>query len=116
VGQQSASAQKYYVFGQGFYSCGDYLQAFENEQKVRPQNAKPNSIYTLTYRVYSEWLDGYLTGLNMAGNEESNRSIGHTNHWLDWMIWTDNWCRLHPTDKFADAAYALSAELKQRSE
>jgi hypothetical protein len=55
--------------------------------------------------MYEDWLGGYLTAYNRKTDEITNILEG--TDIAGAMLWLENYCRMHPTESFADAAFAL---------
>ena len=103
VGQARAQ-QGTSAFGAGLDSCGQFLQAVDNERKARPPNATSNHLYTKDYIAYESYLEGFLTGVNW-GNWEATKRFIDTNvgfsikdYFAGEMLWLENYCRAHPLD------------------
>ncbi len=55
--------------------------------------------------MYEDWLGGYLTSYNRNTDEITNILEGTDIPGA--MLWLENYCRMHPTKSFADAAFVL---------
>jgi len=92
------------IRGEGNFSCPDYVSA------KRTNNTK----------LYSSisWVQGFITGVNYqnALPEGSNSYIGQDLSAVSLVDWVENYCRKNPQDTLADAAEALVAELKEKSQ
>ena len=85
------------VTGIGQDSCGQYLQALEDERKARQPGADPEQVYSYSYGTYVDWLDGYLTGA--AWSVARDRA--------DRMAWLGNYCQGRPLDPYFSAVLHL---------
>ena len=78
-------------------SCGGYTM-----ERTLPQRGQQ-----LEY-----WALGFLSGVNMAGNADTEFLAGFDGEAL--WAWLDNYCRDHPLDRFPVAVTALCRELVSR--
>jgi hypothetical protein len=78
-------------------SCGDYTT--ERAFPTRGQQ-------------FQFWALGFLSGVNMAGNADTEFLAGFSGEAL--LAWLDNYCREHPLDQFPVAVTALYRELVTR--
>jgi hypothetical protein len=58
--------------------------------------------------MYEDWLGGYLTAYDR--NTDGITNILEGTDIAGAMLWLENYCRMHPTESFADAAFALVTE------
>jgi hypothetical protein len=79
------------TYGTGLKSCGAYLEAREQ------QNADEVA--------FVDWLSGYLSGVNATSNRTNN--ILADSNLKQAVYWVGKYCRMHPPNSFAAAAFAL---------
>ena len=93
--QQRTQPGTYVRFGLGLESCGRWVTERARESRVASE--------------MDTWVAGYVTGYAAA-----EISPGRTMLLTDVAalnVWVDNYCRLHPLEKVADAALKLATEL-----
>ena len=112
-GSPWANAQEpYWVVGDGGLTCGQFLRAAGDEQKIRPPNAARNMLYAPSFISFSAWADGYLTRGNL--DDGTARNIGKTVDRATRVDWLQTWCHGNPQSNYADALFALREELRRR--
>jgi hypothetical protein len=88
----SVSANAKVIMGAGAASCGAWSKPRDMDDKFKN----------------SQWLLGFLSGINDANNGPD--FLSHTD--ADGVIaWVDNYCRQHPLDHIVEAASKLATEL-----
>jgi hypothetical protein len=97
VASVQAEAQDRVGFGQGMRSCGAWTRARETKSGQG---------------LYTQWVAGFLTGLNMDDGEP-DALIGTDFDGL--MAWIDNYCRAKPLVAVIFAADELLKELRSRA-
>ena len=61
------------------------------------------------FESFAAWLNGFMTASNIYATDTWDITA---NTDLNGMLgWVDNWCKSHPTEKFAAAVTELSAYL-----
>jgi hypothetical protein len=60
----------------------------------------------------SQWVAGYLSGLNLKSDFDGVAGTDFNGL----MAWIDNYCRSHPLDPVATAAFKLMDELQSRAQ
>lgn len=88
------------AYGAGMISCAEWTQ-------YRQTNDKPNA-----YQVQA-WVDGYLSGLNLAAHGDPDFLIGKLKS-VPLYAWIDNYCQSNPLDPVATATFKLRKELLRR--
>lgn len=91
---------EYMVYGQGRFSCGDYVQA--------RRQADTGQYLQLNY--YRHWMAGYMSGYNRyllkgvgaVASKGAEQTI---------ELGLEDYCREHPEDSFALAAASIMNEL-----
>ena len=71
-GQDTALLQ---AFGKAGESCGHYLQAYEEERKLRPAGAPEGLAFSDRYAAFLDFADGYMTGAN-SYSQGADRLLG----------------------------------------
>ena len=99
IAASEATAANKLVYGAGFVTCGEW-------QEYRTTGNKPGS-----YQAQA-WVDGYLSGLNSAGNGADFLAPKPSS--IAFYIWIDNYCAQHPLDPLVEATMALQWELASR--
>ncbi len=97
---EAAAAEKI-VYGAGFVTCGEW-------QHYRTTGDKPAS-----YQAQA-WVDGYLSGLNSAGNGADFLAPKPSS--ITFYIWIDNYCAQNPLNELVQAVMALQFELSSRAQ
>ena len=95
-----ASAQNRAVYGAAMVSCGQWQQTRTNGDKG-------------TEFQLQAWIDGYLSGYNVATTGADFLASKPASVAL--YIWIDNYCRDKPLDVLVQAAGALKNELLSRA-
>ena len=62
--------------------------------------------------ILSQWVAGYLSGLNMKSDFDGVAGTDFNGL----MAWIDNYCRSHPLEPVATAAFRLMDELQSRAQ
>lgn len=96
IGARSTNARQTVevtTYGAGFKSCGVYLDARER------QNADE--------AAFIDWLGGYLSGVN-AISLSTNNILGDSELTAA-IYWLDDYCRVNPRTRFAEAVDARVA-------
>jgi hypothetical protein len=89
--QNYLDAKKKEFFDEASKNFHNYIEA----TRVQP----PRQI------IYENWLAGYLTAYNKYVGKMTNILEGTNIE--EAMLWVGNYCRAHPTESFAGAAFAL---------
>jgi hypothetical protein len=103
-------------FGYGQTSCGQFLRAVEEKNKVRPSNANPITVYTTNYVGYLNYTMGFITGANFeAGQfnnpEDAKIGSGIHDYWAGAVVLLENYCHQQPLEKFVGAVIYLRTTL-----
>ena len=113
AGPALTHAQDWTILWPGLESCGEFLQAAEDERKARPSNARPNAIYTLRYASFAAYALGFVTGTNWVAREHdahAGLAGSGTGYFIGPMAELENFCRAHPLKEYATAlAYLRNA-------
>jgi hypothetical protein len=91
-----AHADDVTTYGAGLRSCADYVE-------TRDQGT-PDLV------AYTDWLSGYLSGVNTTSNHRNN-FLNHED-FEGAMSWIGDFCRRHPTQRLAEAAWTLVLSAK----
>jgi hypothetical protein len=83
----SAHATQVTTYGSGLKPCGAYVTARSSD--------------TADVVTFTDWLGGYLTGVNTTSKHRDNL-LGEA-EFKSAMYWLDEFCRTHPDFHFADA-------------
>jgi hypothetical protein len=103
AGQARGQGETAFLFSVAGKSCGEYLQAAEGEQKIRPAHPSNTGTYSSEYLMFASFADGYLTGVNTT-----LRSLAGSNTDLSGrMAWLEGYCRQNPLDLYINALSAL---------
>jgi hypothetical protein len=62
--------------------------------------------------ILSQWVAGYLSGLNLKSDFDGVAGTDFNGL----VAWIDNYCRSHPLDPVATAAFKLMDELQSRAQ
>jgi hypothetical protein len=108
-----SESKPFLTMGEGSLSCGEFIRATEGEQKARPVNAQSGYTYTMRYRAFEAYADGFLTGSNMEGS--ANLTGQGTDH-SGVMVWLESYCRQNPLANYVIALYWLRQFLINREE
>src|SRR5256885_10782751 len=100
------------AFGKAGESCGQYLQAYEEERKLRPAGAPEGLAFSDRYAAFLDFADGYMTGAN-SYTQGADRLLGQGTDHLGRMAWLKNYCQAHPIDVFLTALLHLRKYLAQ---
>src|ERR1700675_2367938 len=92
----AASARGMVVYGVGLKSCGYWSSASKR---------------TPTRQQLSDWILGFVSAYNYYSAEGRDVTFSNGSAFIAWM---DGYCREHPNDVVADAAYRLVDELVAR--
>lgn len=95
-----ALAREGIMYGAGTISCGEW-------QQHRSSGYKANS-----YQAQA-WVDGFLSGINTAGDGPD--FLAPKPDAVAFYAWIDNYCREKPLDALIQAAFALKKELASRA-
>ena len=112
----------FFVHGIGNNSCGQFLQAADNERKVKPPSAAANAYYSREYIGYLRFADGFLTGANWGAAMRSDKidaqvgSSTNNDGFVSAMAWLENDCREHPLNKYSDAVQGLRGALAAKEQ
>jgi len=88
---------EYVVLGVGNNSCDKYASRYEQkETKER-----------VTHAVEKEWIQGVITGINMA----KNGFLGEKTDPEGLTLWIYNYCQENPLESLSKATENLAAEL-----
>jgi hypothetical protein len=102
-------SQSYVIFGEGTESCGEFLQAAEDERKERQPTALP-ALWNRRYGAFVAFANGFLTGANVWDTTHSE--LGKGTDVQGRMAWIENYCRAKPLDKFSNAVTGLRSYLR----
>ena len=104
-----ASAQT--LMGAGTSSCGEWL-------RLRNAENNPGTNYRDLATAYQlvAWIDGYLSGVNMANSDLSPDFLASQPNGSAMKAFVDNYCRSKPLDPIVAAAAALVKELQSRAQ
>jgi hypothetical protein len=86
-----AHASEVTIYGAGLNACKDYSESKDQ--------ASPDIV------AYTDWLSGYLSGVNTTSNHRNN-FLSHDDL-ESAMSWLGDFCREHPTQRLAEAAWML---------
>jgi hypothetical protein len=92
----AASARGIVIYGVGLKSCGYWVSASKK---------------TAARQQLSDWILGFVSAYNYYSAEGRDVTFSDGSAFIAWM---DGYCREHPNDVVADAAYRLVAELAAR--
>ena len=101
------------MIGDANASCGQYVQAVDDERKARPPHAYPNAVYDINYQAYPSAAEGFLSGANALDPVHS--LVGQGTNTQGRMAWLEKYCRTQPLDKFFQALLTFRAELIRSS-
>ena len=96
---REAAAQKLVVWGVGYVSCGEYVEA-------RNLPDHPAGRYDATF---TQWVLGFATAYNLA-NQNSSDLFQQTDVPRA-MLWLENYCKEHLSEAFFNAVVELQDEL-----
>lgn len=104
----TAVAGDYVVVGAGAkITCGEWTK-----ERSTPRDANGNGgWYELTL---TNWMQGYLSGLNMAAFLEAKKPMAAIPQPAAIHGWIDNYCRQNPLDDLQVATHKLMVELWRR--
>jgi hypothetical protein len=106
VGKQIAAQT---VMGAGTVSCGEWL-------RVRSVENSPGNVTERATRYQlTAWIDGYLSGANVANGGQIADFLISTPDGPGMTAFVDNYCRSKPLDPVMLAAQALMRELQSRA-
>lgn len=105
------SSNSVWAFGRANSSCGEFVQVVESERRNRPANALPKAVYDMKYASFLNYVDGYLTALNMEA-VPPNRMAGEHSDDASISLWLENYCRANPLDVFMNATAKLRDALQ----
>jgi hypothetical protein len=91
----SSDSNGYYRVHSSF-SCGQYLQARQDEAAARAKvpNPRSDSFYSIQMNVQSRWIYGYISGLNSATDGIYN-FLPFDQFTIELMV--ENACKANPT-------------------
>jgi hypothetical protein len=109
-------ASEVFLLGAGNDSCGQFLQAVDQEHQERPRHPKSGAMYTMRYASYGEYASGFLTGANVVSADNGRySSLGKSDdNFVGSMAWLENDCRQNPLDAFIQSLLRLRAALEKR--
>ena len=104
------------IFGQGNQSCGEFLQAADDERKTKPSNPVPHALYTMSYAAFFNYTEGFLSGANWGAamqQDIKHETVGSGIHdyFSGTMVWLENYCRQHPLENYGSAVFNLTTTL-----
>ena len=76
------------MIGDANASCGQYVQAVDDERKARPPHAYPNAVYDINYQAYPSAAEGFLSGANALDPVHS--LVGQGTDTQGRMAWLEN--------------------------
>ena len=94
------------IMGAGTVSCGEWL-------RVRAIQS-PNTRDLASQYQMQAWIDGYLSGTNIA-NPKGPDILISTPSGVAMYSWIDNYCRSNSLNALVGAASALAKELMSRA-
>jgi len=100
----AARAETPDILGAGTHSCGRWL----SERQAATATQKPS----VELWGDSQWVLGYITGVNLGMAQDLNLAAGTTGMVL--LDWIDNYCKGHPLENLGEASTALFRELTRR--
>jgi hypothetical protein len=96
----NAKADARVMYGAGTISCAEW-------QKYRLSDDKPNTLQV------QAWVDGYLSGYNVASQDVDILSSKPSS--IAFYAWIDNYCAVHPLDSVVQASDRLRKELARKA-
>ena len=106
------------TFGEGQKSCGEFLQAADDERRAKPPNSPSGVECSRSYIGFVAYAEGFLSGSNsvwMANNQvQAGYSIN--DRFSDASLWLENYCREHPLHKYSTAVIYLVNSLTAKEQ
>ncbi len=93
----AATAKTITVRGEGFATCGSWIQEHARKSTRQP--------------VQDSWLLGYVNGVSGSLDLPGVEDVSGRFHNADLVAWIDNYCSSHPDEPLIRAADALMREL-----
>ena len=96
------------------YKCLDLLEL--ERIKVNPQDntlTYPDPQLAADWYSVDGWLKGFFSAWNLSKDTDGNVTKGTTPYQM--MVWVLSYCRAHPSDRLAEAAFELLNALRRDS-
>jgi hypothetical protein len=94
-----AHAKDYLVWGLGAQTCTEYLKFYQQNPQMTDVN-------------FGTWMQGYMSGMNVATQYNNNTYRNLASYSLDGMNkWMRHYCNQHPQDRFMTGVTWLGTKL-----
>lgn len=109
------TAQAWTSRGAGNDSCGQFLASTYGIPPGKGQTlVQPNATYYDQSTLYAEWLQGFLSGVNIMADAATPGATQITSDYPAVDLWVRHWCEGNPTANLFKAAAAFAMQLSKR--
>lgn len=106
------------TFGEGQKTCGEFLQAVDDERKAQPPNSLSGGECSRSYINFVAYAEGFLSGSNSVWMATNHEQAGYSinDHFSDASLWLKNYCRKHPLREYGTAVIDLINSLTAKEQ
>jgi hypothetical protein len=106
------------TFGEGRKSCGEFLQAADDERRATPPNSPSGVECSRSYIGFVEYAEGFLSGSNSVWMATNHVQAGYSinDRFSDASLWLENYCREHPLQEYGTAVIYLVNSLSAKEQ